>query len=426
MLSLLAALCPSALALNPSLDINQYAHTAWTIRDGFFKSIIYTITQTPDGYLWLGTESGLLRFDGVRAVPWTPPGAEDLSNTTIRSLLAARDGTLWIGTDVGLASWNGAKPTRYPELNAYRVEALFEDREGTVWAGGSAVPNGALCAIHSGKVQCYGQDGRFGGAVLSIYEDRKGALWAAGSSGLWRWKPGAPVRSFLFDPKWLFALTEITETVDGQLVVSGGPGLVNAKGEPYPIPGTNSFRPRRLLRDRGGALWLGSGDAGLLHLHAGKTDVFSRSNGLSGDAILSMFEDREGNIWASTAAGLDRFREFAIPTVSREQGLSRLVWSVLAGRDGSIWMGGTEGLNRWLDGNVTVFRKTNGPAADITQSLFQDDAGRILVSTSQGLVSFENGRFTPPIGVPGTQRYVFASGARGISGFPGTRALCAS
>jgi ligand-binding sensor domain-containing protein len=87
-LSLLAALCPSALALNPSLDINQYAHTAWTIRDGFFKSVIYTIAQTPDGYLWLGTGSGLLRFDGVRAVPWTPPGSRDLSDTAIRSLLA--------------------------------------------------------------------------------------------------------------------------------------------------------------------------------------------------------------------------------------------------------------------------------------------------------------------------------------------------
>lgn len=88
-LSLLAAFCPSALALNPSLDINQYAHTAWTIRDGF-KSIIHTIAQTPDGYLWLGTESGLLRFDGVRAVAWRPPGAEDLSDTTVRSLLAAK------------------------------------------------------------------------------------------------------------------------------------------------------------------------------------------------------------------------------------------------------------------------------------------------------------------------------------------------
>ena len=72
-LSVLAALCPCAFALNPSLDINQYAHKAWTVREGFFKGAIYAIAQTPDGYLWLGTEFGLVRFDGVRSVPWQPP-----------------------------------------------------------------------------------------------------------------------------------------------------------------------------------------------------------------------------------------------------------------------------------------------------------------------------------------------------------------
>src|SRR5271170_5059353 len=102
---ILLACCPCAVALNPSLDINQYAHTAWTIREGFFKGVIYAIAQTPDGYLWLGTEFGLLRFDGVRSVSWQPPTGGPLPSGRIRSLLAARDGTLWIGTEEGLASW---------------------------------------------------------------------------------------------------------------------------------------------------------------------------------------------------------------------------------------------------------------------------------------------------------------------------------
>lgn len=71
---LLLACCAPSLALNSSLDINQYAHHAWTIRDGFFKGMVLSIAQTPDGYLWLGTEFGLLRFDGVRPVEWVPPG----------------------------------------------------------------------------------------------------------------------------------------------------------------------------------------------------------------------------------------------------------------------------------------------------------------------------------------------------------------
>src|SRR5260370_30268859 len=92
----LLALVPGAFALNPALDVSQYAHTSWKIRDGFTKGSITSIAQTPDGYIWLGTEFGLLRFDGVHTIPWQPAG-EQLPANYITSLLAARDGTRWIG-----------------------------------------------------------------------------------------------------------------------------------------------------------------------------------------------------------------------------------------------------------------------------------------------------------------------------------------
>src|SRR5215469_13131137 len=94
--------CGCAFALDPSLDISQYAHTAWKVREGFAKGQIHSIAQTPDGYLWLGTEFGLLRFDGVRNVPWQPPPDQHLPSSRVYSLLAGRDGTLWIGTAKGL------------------------------------------------------------------------------------------------------------------------------------------------------------------------------------------------------------------------------------------------------------------------------------------------------------------------------------
>src|SRR5580765_2650658 len=78
-------------ALNPALDVSQYAHTSWKIRDGFTRGIITAIAQTPDGYLWLGTEFGLVRFDGVRHVEWTPPAGERLPSDEIRNLLVSRD-----------------------------------------------------------------------------------------------------------------------------------------------------------------------------------------------------------------------------------------------------------------------------------------------------------------------------------------------
>src|SRR5271165_1629522 len=115
-LGVLLAWCACACALDPTLDVSQYAHTAWKMRDGFTKGTIVAIAQTVDGYLWLGTEFGLLRFDGVRAVPWQPPAGQQLPSNYIRGLLVARDGTLWISTDKGLASWKAGKLTNYPEL----------------------------------------------------------------------------------------------------------------------------------------------------------------------------------------------------------------------------------------------------------------------------------------------------------------------
>src|ERR1700751_4124840 len=90
-----------ALALDPSLDVSQYAHTAWTARDGFSLGTIFAMAQTPDGYLWLGGEFGLFRFDGVHSVPWQPPAGQQLPAAPY-SLLVSRDRTLWIGTFAGL------------------------------------------------------------------------------------------------------------------------------------------------------------------------------------------------------------------------------------------------------------------------------------------------------------------------------------
>src|SRR5579871_2271221 len=93
--ALLLVFCQSALALNPALDVSQYARTSWKYRDGFSKGQISSIAQTPDGYLWLGTDFGLLRFDGIQAVPWQPPAGEHLPSDGILTLLVTRDGTLW-------------------------------------------------------------------------------------------------------------------------------------------------------------------------------------------------------------------------------------------------------------------------------------------------------------------------------------------
>jgi ligand-binding sensor domain-containing protein len=132
---MLLAWCSYAYALNPALDVSQYAHTSWKVRDGFTRGAIFAIAQTPDGYLWLGTESGLVRFDGVRTVPWQPSADQRLPSNFINTLLAARDGTLWIGTNKGLVSLKDGKLSIYRKVGDSAIRALIEDHEGTVWIG---------------------------------------------------------------------------------------------------------------------------------------------------------------------------------------------------------------------------------------------------------------------------------------------------
>lgn len=411
--------CRFALALNPALDVNQYGHATWTVRSGFFKEQIFSMTQTPDGYLWLGTSSGLLRFDAVRAIPWQPPGGPRLPEGPVFRLYTSRDGRLWIGTTHGLVSWKDGKLTEYPELSKTLIMAILEDSHGTIWVSGGkgAIPGGAkLCTIKNEKLDCAGSD-RFSEDVTSLYEDRAGNLWVAETKGLWRWRPAPPKRVYATQEMQVFSLTEGDRR---EILMSNRDGgalmLANGKVSSYAPPGqTGQIVSGFSFRDRNGAWWIGTSARGLIHIHNGRTDVFDQSDGLSSLSVLDIFEDREGNIWVSTSGGLDQFHDLAVPAFSLKQGVYNGVTSVLAARDGSVWVGTQgHGLNRWQNGRMTVYRtrtpgtwsrdrqpssqyaqqvETDGLAGNSIQSLFEDKSGRIWIGTYRGVSYFEEGRF---------------------------------
>jgi signal transduction histidine kinase/ligand-binding sensor domain-containing protein len=404
------------LALNPALDMSQYAHKSWLVSEGFFKGEPRAIAQTPDGYLWLGTEFGLFRFDGIRRVPFEPTGVQ-LPSNNVRHLAVSRDGTLWIGTFKGLASWKGGVFTRYAEFAGNQVSTLFEDREGTLWVGTLGAPAGKLCGIRAGAVQCDADASRLGVGVLAISE-YGGSIWVNAMTGLWRWTPGSPQ---LYWTQPIGQGRALIEGDNGHLWIGTSEGIKQLKGEKmeaYPSPTKGLFRPNRFHRDREGSLWIGTSRQGLWHSHQGHTDHLAVSDGLSGDYIQDLFEDREGSIWVVTSAGLDRFHDLAVSTISFRQGLSDVsVAAVLASSDGSVWLGTTDGLNRWLNGQITIYRKRNprgstaartqteslpvreiadnGLPDDVVGSLFEDRQGRIWVSTLRGTAYFENERFVP-------------------------------
>jgi signal transduction histidine kinase/ligand-binding sensor domain-containing protein len=391
-----------AFALDPTLDISQYAHKSWKIREGFVQGYINAITQTADGYLWLGTEFGLVRFDGVQVVPWEPPAGQPLPDTYIRALLAAKDGTLWIGTFKGLVSWKNGKLTPHEKLAGFAVDSLFQDHNGKIWAGLLGTSTGRLCAIdNSASDVCYGQDGTFGRFVETIYEDSNGNLWIGSANGLWRWKPD-PSRFYAMKNPPVGIPQSIVENNDAVSLITKTAiqRFVDGRFAAYPIQNRSGVEFTRLLRDRHGSLWVGSTNQGLTHIHQRKIDVFSQSDGLSGDFIGPIFEDREGNIWVATDGGLDRFRESAVATISKKQGLSSdTAWSVLAAKDGSIWVGTRNGLNVWRDGKIQAFDAAN--RNDLSSSLFQDRRGRIWITKLDVIGYMEHNEFIPVPGAPG-------------------------
>lgn len=426
-----------ALALDPSLDVSRYAHSSWKYSEGFAKQSVEAIAQTPDGYLWLGTDFGLYRFDGVRAVLWRPPQQRQLPSTTIAGLLVSRDGTLWIGTEKGLVSWSRGKLTRFPQLTGLTVYALAQDHDGTVWAGGFAYsPPGKLCAIRKGSVRCYGEDGTFGNGVLGLHEDAKGTLWAGVLNGFWRLNPGAPrfypvagepygIQGFADDDGALLipATGRVSQLIDGKMQ---GAYL-------YPGPARQAHS-LRILRDRDGGLWIGTLNQGLVHAHQGRMDVFARTDGLSGNRVTAVFEDREGSIWVATTRGLDRFRAYSVTTFPEGQGLSGDPnASVIAAADGSIWFNANGRLTKWNKGLVTVYQGSGARSESIADalssrvrdvgmpalpkhdvaSLYQDHQGRIWVAGNGGVGYVQAGQFVRVSSVPGGIVYAMAGDARG-------------
>jgi signal transduction histidine kinase/ligand-binding sensor domain-containing protein len=399
------------LALDPSLDISQYEHRAWTFREGFSNGAVNAFAQTADGYFWLGTDTGLMRFDGVRTAP-LPLAADEqqLANVPIGSLLPARDGALWIGTLNGLLSWRNGKLTNYPPFRGRRVNALLEDRDKTVWAATALGGTGRLCAIRGGSTTCYGDDGSLGATVASLYEDQAGSLWVGTANGLWRWNPGPPTR---YLQTRVLGRQALTQGDHGAGVIVGIESIRQISGTrvmDYPAHGLPSpFYTEAVFRDRDGGLWVGTQNRGLMHLYEGRVSLFTHKDGLSGDRVKYLFQDREGTIWAGTSEGFDRFRELPATSLSVEQGLSSATaTSVLAARDGTIWIGTADGLNRWDHGRMMIYRR-----GEAIHSLYEDERGRIWIAGYRGLAVFENGKFSEVPSIPAGSKFAIAGDTNG-------------
>jgi signal transduction histidine kinase/ligand-binding sensor domain-containing protein len=397
-----------AHGLDPSRHITQYAHTAWRVQDGIFGGTPNAITQTPDGYLWIGTLDGLVRFDGVRFVSWTAPEGMGLPSSEIFSLLTARDGSLWIGTGRGLARWRDGILVNYTDPPG-RVNGILEDREGTIWMVRTRIvdQSGPLCRVTGEMLHCYGVGDGLAcsyGAALAV--DGEGSLWVGSSEAVCRWKPGSSSTYLQQELKPTEGLSGVGALIaKGSLVWAGitraGKGLglqkfVNGSWITDTVPGMDraTLAVNSMLLDRNDSFWIGTVNQGIYRVSGGKADHFRSADGLSSDVVADIYEDHEGNVWVATSKGIDRFRDLRVTTFSTKEGLTTDgVASVLAARDGTVWIGNEGGLNVLRKNVLSRITSREGlPGEDIT-SLFEDHASRLWVGVDGKLAVYERGRF---------------------------------
>ena len=390
-------------------QLTQYAHTAWRVQEGVFDASPVSIAQTTDGFLWIGTLNGLIRFDGVHFESWNDRLQKELNTCCALSLLGSSDGSLWIGTSVGLAKLNGGKLSAVTNGDA-RYNHLIEDRTGRIWAARSRIRDnkGPLCEIEGTQVQCHGEHDGLGcpSGGVGLAQDNRGTVWVGGEGKICSWNNGAaamysaPVADAACKP----AIQSLLADIDQSILIGCEGGLRRLEeGRFVPFrPATldaDKFRGSKLVFDRSGGLWVGTTNDGLYRVANGVVDHFGSADGLSDDKVSELFEDREGNIWVVTPEGIDRFHRVSVVSFSSRQGLRGIGGSaVLASRDGhTIWTSGLQGLAAIRDGKITVTSRKEGLPGQQVTALFEDHRGVLWMGIDQDLFSYSNGRFSKKV-----------------------------
>lgn len=434
----------AVVGLDPSKQITQYVHDGWTTADGLPQNSVLAIAQTPDGYLWLGTEEGLSRFDGVRFVTFEKRALHGLRSNEVDALLVDHNGDLWIGSQGGglsVLSHGSFKPVAIPaQLSNDSVHALYEDERKDVWI---ATDGGGIARLANGKFTVYTRaDGLADNAVFSICSDGKGGIWAGTHAGLGHWTggrftnltkkqglPGEDIRSIYCDRQkalWVGTngaglahltaagirtysvrdglssnnILSIFQDRSGSIWVGTvGEGVCRLQGETFScFTSKNGFSGGgvwAIAQDREGSLWIGSSNNGLERLRDASFTPYGTREGLSSDVVLSVYQDREGAIWVGTAdSGVDRWKDGEITHLTTRDGLpDNQVFSIVEDRDGDHWFGTRRGLGRLGRGKLTVDKVEAGLPSDAMQCTYVDRAGVLWVGSRQGLSRLDGARF---------------------------------
>jgi signal transduction histidine kinase/ligand-binding sensor domain-containing protein/CheY-like chemotaxis protein len=397
---LACSLRPATAGLDPDKPIGQYTRTVWEVSAGLPQNSVQTVLQTRDGYLWLGTEEGLVRFDGERFEVFNRDNTPELPGKDVKSLFETPDGTLWVAMAAGLARLKDGRFTAYSLAQGLQhdwTSAVTGDRAGNVWLG---TFGGGLLRFTNGRSTAFtSRNGLPDNFVWAVRETRDGSIWIGSNGGLTRMTGNALVTYTTRDGLPDNHVTALLEDRDGSLWIGTTKGLVKSRGgkfETYTTrDGLTDDVVTALYEDAEDSLWIGT-NGGLSRHHARGFDRFTAKDGLNNNSVASLTGDREGNLWIGTSGGgVIKLTERSFSTLSENEGLLNAnARSVLEGSDGSIWIGTQGGgLSRVKEGRVVaVHTVRDGLPGDTVTALLERKDGSIWIGTAAGLARLQRDR----------------------------------
>ena len=395
--------------LHTARPLNQYVHDHWTGDDGLPQNAVYSLMQSRDGYLWFGTQEGLVRFDGLRFTVFDRTNAREMKSSWIRFLLEDEDGGIWISyptRGTGAARVKDGILRGFSTKDGLRndnVDFVYRTRDSSKWFIHGAW---GITRYKNGAMTTFGHaEGLPSDTVFAVSDDAKGNLWFATPQGIVRYDQksytlfstsnGLPKNrvwwinnrgSCIFEDSrnniWM-------ATNDGLVQFNNGTMKTITKAD-----GLLDNRARNVLEDSHGTLWIVTNE-GINSFSNGT--IKSYKPPIPFEAVNSALMDKDDDIWLATEHGLWRFREGTYDHFGREGGMSdESCASVFVDAEGSVWFGNnSDGLHRLREGKFVTFGKERGIKDDVISCVFEDSRGNLwLGSVSGGIAKLSGGSTT--------------------------------
>jgi PAS domain S-box-containing protein len=387
----LAGLGTRAWALDPGLSIGQYVHDSWTRKDGLPEGAVLALHQTSDGYLWLGLQAGLARFDGQRIAAFQEGSLGLKQHSFGHDFWEAPDGSLFAGLIGGVAEYGGGRFKFYDQAQGLPhpfVYALTSGPGNALWVGTGGTGVWQLRAGSFFRHPAYDANPRLPGQINDLANDAHGRLWVATDDGALALNGGVH-RYTKQDGLPSLAVNVVTVDRTGRVWLGTNAGLVH--GLPAdPEQSIREFTPQKelaghdvtaLFEDSQGTLWIGTREGELARLRGPRLDLAKSGAGAPNGSVFALGEDRDGSLWLGTSDGLERYKNGAFVTVGREQGLANeQIFNVTPRRAGGLWvLDGAGAISIFETGHATAVAPAGTIPGEGMLGFVETDEGSLWV-----------------------------------------------